>query len=700
MSKGMLLRSPSMARQDSQGRLSRAGWHIMSAAQLAAPPQPPLDLEAEGYRLIADLAKQWCGKYSHYIRQRGAHGGAFHYECVFSRPTNEVPVPTTIVHLRFALLVPQADQMPHLLFSFEEGDLRHSWQLDRDGSGKLQVAKGQQAASLRHGYFETYLDKYIFEKETAQKRGINMVTPFEQTRLKKPPAGEDAIQSRQVSKSSQQAASTEVIFARQSSTTSRRQMTAFARQSSSSDGVGGMPGDRTLAGLKRKACRDCINAMLGRISPQEAHRLMQTLPEDEHGFVQIEDILARLEELRTGALLNCLVESDVESLRTHLVMRFRSVGLTENGTLKLWQLKAALLQADQVCLSRLQMHALLSNAYSALDSETGEVDVQAYLGMLCVVIPHMFDAQIFSATAERLQLEAAEMQRMKENAELAALASSKMTAGQEEKEQSQVIEVDQDTVERNLIQAFTLAGSAALPPEAIYAMMKSNDQQVISCQLNEYEITGFVAEIVLDSKGEVPYVDLVKRSVPLIFEVRRSTLIAEYVAYDDKEGGSPLQIPKPDLVALEALVPLVPAGWKSEEPDIRKSTKRRASRRTSRQDLDSQDMDISRSKSKSMVTLARGRPTLAAGGPRFGTRRGSQANAEDAIFRDPPPGRGYERRVARLAEVWRDEQAAFCAQRSQSKATAGSAKSPASKSPMGERSRSKAMPDLLPKADE
>merc|ERR1719230_504452 len=79
--------------------------------------------------------------------------------------------------------------------------------------------------------------------------------------------------------------------------------------------------EQTLAGLKRQACRECLQA-LPRVSPQEAQRLMQIFREDEDGFVEVKDLVERFEELRSGALLNALVESDPQSLRKHLVTCF------------------------------------------------------------------------------------------------------------------------------------------------------------------------------------------------------------------------------------------------------------------------------------------------------------------------------------------------------------------------------------------
>merc|ERR1719203_2417925 len=130
----------------------------------------------------------------------------------------------------------------------------------------------------------------------------------------------------------------------------------------------------------------------------------------------------------------------------HLVMKFRQLGLSEDAKLKLWHVKKALLGADQICLSRLQIHVLLCLADPG---PGGAVDVGTYLGVCCVVIPHMCDAKIFVETAERLQIEHEESRRRNENAELAALGAAKVGSGGgggEGEETTKEADVDQETV--------------------------------------------------------------------------------------------------------------------------------------------------------------------------------------------------------------------------------------------------------------
>merc|ERR1719265_225151 len=176
-------------------------------------------------------------------------------------------------------------------------------------------------------------------------------------------------------------------------------------------------------------------------------------------------------------MLNALVESDVLSLRTHLVLRFRRLGLGEDGKLSLWLIKDALLQADQVCLTRLQIHVLLCLAVP--DSE-GLVDIAEFLGMCCVIIPHMFDAKLFVDTAEHLILEHAENMRRAENEELAALGAARVgAAGGDGEEAQEKVEVDPETVERTLQQVLTLnddqhRNPPALAPEKIWEILCVN----------------------------------------------------------------------------------------------------------------------------------------------------------------------------------------------------------------------------------
>lgn len=812
------------------GQLPRAGWKT-----LAAPAKtPPPELEADGQRLVATLAASWCERYDYNIRSTGYNDGGHHYECIFSRPQEELPVPNTIVRTRFCIVAPQAaSDSPKLLFSFEEGDLRHVWQLHRDASGKWQATVGQQDGSLRHGYFEKYLDRYVAEKKIACQRGISLVTPFEESRLPPPAeyeeeeeydseedspeeefgsrasvlkvaendirnmepvdpemaealrvalqdaglacnaaacptslsellgnvfdaadeedagelphyevslllgatlsglglepwdiqllltsaqenhdglidckafiqaapeviqelrrrrlaykarglpgieispeavqhcfgleAGDTAIAMQQLfaqwaldepsCAKYEVVQDLEVMFGGTSKrresqpgmgSKSRRSKESWASKRAPWQGGPGSPTspaeslrleDEVLVGLKRRACRACLLQLPTRVSPQDAHRLMQMMPEDEDGFVLIDQLSERLEELRTGALLNALVESDPTTLRKHLVLCFRHAGMTEEGKMKLWQLKQALLMADQICLSQQQVHALLCLAVEATDAE-GNVSVSAFAGMCSVVIPHMFDAKLFVETADRLQVEAAEQQRLRENAEIAALGAAKKVGAKETEEETKVtVEVDPETVEKTLIQVFSIVGDTktqTVAPQTLFTTLH-NDAQIQGLMLSEYELCGFAAEMISDVVGQVAYVEHVKRSVPMLFELRRNQLLSAYVQPDAREA---LGIPEPDLTALEKLFPLLPRGVSKakEQTDDEGGSVRLSGRQARSSKQRPSQTKYSKSALSPDDLQVRGR--IHAG-------KGSFTKPVTGKATDTPMGRGYQRR--------------------------------------------------------
>jgi Ca2+-binding EF-hand superfamily protein/ribosomal protein L15 len=317
----------------------------------------------------------------------------------------------------------------------------------------------------------------------------------------------------------------------------------------------GMEGEEeVLVALKRRVCRECLQSFPERLATQEVERLMQMLTEDEHGMVHIEDLGDQLEHLRMEALLNSLVETDVFSLRAHLIPRFKSMGVTADGNIKVWKLKPALLQAESICLSRLQTHVLLCLAEP---DDDGFVDLSTYMASLSVVIPHMCDAKIFVETAERLQIEHADATRRNENAELAALGAAQVDQLRQEdgEEKHQESEADQETVERTLIQVLSVLDkehNGMLQPEVIWNVLTGGDAQVQGLGLSEFETYGLAAEMTLDDNGLVAYHDHVRRWVPIIFEVRKSPLLGGYLKEDSAET---LGIPEPSLDELEKIFP-------------------------------------------------------------------------------------------------------------------------------------------------
>jgi hypothetical protein len=831
-------------RSDTSRRLARAGWSIVSTS-----PEPIKSasispkLEAEGERLVSEVASSWTNRYLFTIVKLGFDGQAsFHYECIFSCPTTDKPVPSIILATRFAIVDPGAGADPRLFYSFEEGDLRHEWALVRDASGCLRASQGQQF-SLAEEHFQQYIDRVIAEKDRVREDGIDLQTAFEETRLKevsvmssaygptsasqetcdgssdlgadedeptKPPkivapqtepgmteglvaaglyceqvdppssladllanifdAADEAnvgelphhevakllsatlpgfglelwdihllltctqenedgfieckpfvqtapelihsLQKRRQSFRSRGLPGIEIpeehvkhCFADEVTMTTTLLMKLFeqcaqdnpmfvkfdnhhhghghhhqhgragtkrSRASLSGemrpsllDGSMGMGGDdeRTLESIKRRYCQDCLASVPDRISPQECMRLMQMLPEDEDGYLRIDEVHDYLEHLRTEAMLNALVESDVLSLRTHLVLRFRHLGLQQDGKMKLWVIKHALLQADQICLSRHQIHLLVCLA----EPDTyGLVDIGDFLGMCCVVIPHMFDAKKFVETAEQLILEHAEAMRHAENAELAALGASRVgQLGQDGEESQEKTEVDQETVERildQLLKANAIAhqNTQALPPETIWNTLQSNEKEVQSTQLSAFEVNGFCAEMTTDADGLCLYADHIKKWVPIIFEMRKNKLLYRYMDFGSAET---LGIEAPDKVRLEAMFPLLPRETALGQAP-RGSRRRQSSNTTSGSDKhDTHGESHSRSNSKRNSSKESGRLSSKEFDEHghqidrhhtnriLSKRNSTGSGAPSMRQKEVPPGRGYARRKARVDEA-------------------------------------------------
>lgn len=860
--------------------LARAGWSVVrpatAPAEVNSGPSPELD--ALGAQLVSQVAASWTSRYQFTIKSNGFDGQcAFHYECIFSCPTNETPVPSFVFSTRFALVVPSVGADPKLFYSFEEGDLRHEWALSRDGYGQLTASSGQQFSSLGDLKFESYMDRVVHEKEQVRNRGVDLRTCFEETRLEKPPAYSEASSNSDESGSEAYAdsqghdvadvaaveklldaaddldpeadhsnavvmrealqaaglycdkvdppsslaellasifdaadeenvgelphyevarllsatlpgfglelwdihllmtsaqenddgfieckpfiqAAPEIIqalrkrrmvyrgrglpgvevpaeavkhcFTDEVTGTANQLMKVFEQMtqedptcgrwapkhkeehgthhpshqpgkphgrsgSTNADpGVRGsfvaptngqaaphihgmlgeMADEMQLAGIKRRFCQDCIASLPERLSPQETMRLMQMLPEDEEGYIMIEELVDYLEHLRTDAMLNALVESDVLSLRTHLVLRFRRLGLAEDGKLNLWVIKEALLQADQVCLTRLQIHVLLC---LAIPDSFGLVNIAEFLGMCCVVIPHMFDARLFVETAERLVLEHAENMRQAENAEMAALGAARSTTiGGEGEEAQEKVDVDPETVERTLQQVLTLnddlhRNPPSLPPEQIFTILGVNEKEIQSTQLSTFEITGFMAEMQPDADGFVAYVEHIKKWVPIIFEQRKNRLLGRYLEVGCYET---LSLEPPDLQKLEQVFPLLPYNTNVGKP---KGSQRRSSRLRERRDSFGQQYNSfsshppSHSKNSKSLTgeeeyskggspinrrashlskqgsLHLRRSSVNIGG--VGSKRREGSHPVEVKAKEPPPGRGFLRRKARMA---------------------------------------------------
>eukprot|EP00933_Yihiella_yeosuensis_P016976 TRINITY_DN14330_c2_g3_i2.p1 TRINITY_DN14330_c2_g3~~TRINITY_DN14330_c2_g3_i2.p1 ORF type:complete len:741 (+),score=168.29 TRINITY_DN14330_c2_g3_i2:85-2223(+) len=310
--------------------------------------------------------------------------------------------------------------------------------------------------------------------------------------------------------------------------------------------------------LSRHEFRSCLMSCIVRLSLQEVQMLMQMAKEDELGQVPYEDFPVLLQQLRIDALHNAVVETDVSMLRTHLILLGRRLGLPQDNIMTVWDLRNVLLTADQLCLSRMQIHIVLS---IVVPDEHGDVDFGYFLRVCCTVIPSMFDTETFAEKAASIAKEKADAQAKQELEELQGLSSSmankKKAADDEDQEDTQANAPDRDAVEKALIHVGNQADEKhrqqpTLEVRRFLEAMKHESVQ--QCQLSEAELRGFIAEAEIDEKGEVAYVEHIKTWVPILFELRKSRI---YDSILSEEWG-PQENHLVDLSSYEAQFPLQP----------------------------------------------------------------------------------------------------------------------------------------------
>jgi len=381
--------------------------------------------------------------------------------------------------------------------------------------------------------------------------------------------------------------------------------------------------------LTRHEFRSCLQSKGERFSNQEVQMLMQMAKEDEYGQVPYDDFSVLLQQLRIDALHNALVETEVQSLRVHLILLMRREGLDHDWVLPVWTLRNVLLHADQLCLSRMQIHVILSIVHP---DEFGAVDAEYFLRVCCTVIPYMFDTTVFMEKASTIAKDKADAQAKQELEELQGLSSSlaKRRTEDEDQEDVQANAPDRDSVEKALIHVGNQADDKHRQVlEAGKFLEAMHHEQVLQCQLSDAELRGFIAEAEIDERGEISYVDHIKTWVPILFELRKSRI---YDAIFAKDWGSDATH-FVDLSQYEAQFPLLPGGRNRSDSEVgSRSSSRRHS--YSRQVSSGHRRSLSRG-SKSSAALGEAIQRLQRTGSKKMTgRRPSQADMPDGAGRE------------------------------------------------------------------
>merc|ERR1712232_625791 len=172
-------------------------------------------------------------------------------------------------------------------------------------------------------------------------------------------------------------------------------------------------------------------------------------------------------------------------------------------------------------------HAILSIVHP---DDYGNVDVRYFLRVCCTVVPHMFDTTAFMDKAGTIAKDKADALVKQELEELqgfsSSLAAAKRRGEEEDQEEVAANAPDKEAVEKALIHVGNqYEGHGAGHRQAIDRarfLEAMRHEQVNQCMLSEHELRGFIAEAILDDRGEIAYVDHIKTWVPIIFELRKS----------------------------------------------------------------------------------------------------------------------------------------------------------------------------------
>jgi len=298
--------------------------------------------------------------------------------------------------------------------------------------------------------------------------------------------------------------------------------------------------------LSRHDFRSSLMHRMERFSMQEVQLLMQICKEDDFGQVPYDDFGGLLVQLRIDALHNAMVETDVDQLRKHLIILARAEGMGEDCILPVWNLRNVLLSADQLCLSRMQIHVILSIVHT---DEQGFVDFEYFLRVCCTVIPQMFDVGLFAEKAAAVAKEKAEAQARQELEELQGIASSSLANNKKRSDEDDIEEAQQanvpDRIEVEKALQLHIANHAMtddkhrqqhgqqpmIDMQRFLAVLRMDPVQ--QQQLSDAELRGFIAEAELDEeRNEVAYVDHIRTWVLILFELRKSRIYDGILAKD------------------------------------------------------------------------------------------------------------------------------------------------------------------------
>ncbi|EPT24968.1 hypothetical protein TGME49_247850 [Toxoplasma gondii ME49] len=190
------------------------------------------------------------------------------------------------------------------------------------------------------------------------------------------------------------------------------------------------PSAATTGKLPRGLLLDCLRSRPERFSSMEVTLLMQLAPTGDNGCVAFHSFPSMLRILRRESINNAVLETDKNALREEILLALHKMGCSEESCLPLWLFRE-ILGSTQLCLSRMQMHALLC---MLVFDRFGLVHCAQFVEVVCAVVPQLFDCSAFMARAENIAKEAADAAARAEIEELQGLTGGKSRRKQSTKE--------------------------------------------------------------------------------------------------------------------------------------------------------------------------------------------------------------------------------------------------------------------------
>lgn len=416
--------------------------------------------------------------------------------------------------------------------------------------------------------------------------------------------------------------------------------------------------DRKTGFIHRGFFRDCLTTCSSRFGRQEINMIMQIVEDDEEGYLNYENLYEDLLTLRIESIHNAMVETDVALLHQHLVLLMRKYDLDDKAVIDPHMLSEILLNAELLCLNRMQIHVILCCTDWNMRNQVNCYD---FLHNCCNIIPFLFEAESFMGVAKRLQDQEAKLRQEAELAELATLQGKtkknvQKEANSDDEEEPQEVTLDKEAVEKQFIQLFnqhhvdsTIPHGRLEMPAFLNASYNADTMRLV--QFSREEMRGFIAHVELtdDIPGAgkyVNFIDHVKTWVGITFELRRYRLYEPLLILGDDAKGATSNLFKARLKQMgiereivldqyEEEFPLLPPEVKSAAEvaaasrQLRKQSVR--SSQAARRNSMNASAQASEAKSKEYLALLNPEDQNTAPLPKQSTRRQSRAQRQASM---------------------------------------------------------------------